>query len=53
MTVPARFALGLPVGLSILGPAFSDARLLGIAHAFERAAKHRRAPTYPETVARI
>ena len=53
VTVPAGFALGLPVGLSILGPAFSDARLLGIAHAFERATKHRRAPTYPETVARI
>ena len=53
VTVPAGFAEGLPVGLSILGPAFSDARLLGIAHAFERATKHRRAPAYPATVARI
>jgi amidase len=41
------------VGLSLIGTAFSDARLLGIAHVFERATKHRRAPTYPQTVARI
>jgi amidase len=53
VTVPAGFAEGLPVGLSIIGTAFSDARLLGIAHVFERATKHRRAPTYPQTVARI
>ena len=44
---------GTKVVLSILGSAFGDARQLGIAHAFERATKHRRAPTYPETVARI
>jgi amidase len=44
VTVPAGFAAGLPVGLSFFGPANSDARLLGLAGAFERAAPHRRPP---------
>ena len=44
VTVPAGFAAGLPVGISFFGPALSDARLLGIAAAFERAAPHRRPP---------
>ena len=44
VTVPAGFARGLPVGISFFGPAFSDARLLGMASAFERATKARRAP---------
>jgi amidase len=46
VTVPAGFASGLPVGLSFFGPALSDARLLGFAAAFERAAPHRRAPAW-------
>jgi aspartyl-tRNA(Asn)/glutamyl-tRNA(Gln) amidotransferase subunit A len=33
-----RNAQGLPVGLQIAGPKFSDARLLAVAHAFERLA---------------
>lgn len=51
VTVPAGFITprlpqkGLaPVGLSFFGPAFSDAKLLGIAHVFERATQHRRPP---------
>jgi amidase len=44
VTVPAGFAAGLPVGLSFFGPAFSDAKLLGLASAFERATKARRPP---------
>ena len=44
VTVPAGFASGLPVGISYFGPAMSDARLLGIAAAFERAAPHRKPP---------
>jgi len=44
VTVPAGFAAGLPVGLSFFGPARSDARLLGLASAFERASNHRRPP---------
>ena len=44
VTVPAGFAVGLPVGLSFFGPAFSDAKLLGLASAFERATHARKAP---------
>jgi amidase len=47
VTVPAGFAGGLPVGLSIFGPALSDARLLGIAQVFERGTRHRTPPTFP------
>ena len=44
VTVPAGFVSGLPVGLSFFGAAFSDARLLGLAHVFEQSAATRRAP---------
>jgi amidase len=51
LTVPAGFItsprpfIGLaPVGLSFFGPAFSDAKLLGIGRAFEQVARHRVAP---------
>ena len=43
---PAPFRGAAPVGISFFGPAFSDARLLGIAHVFEQATKHRRPPTF-------
>jgi amidase len=48
--VPAGFAAGLPVGLSLFGPAMSDARLLGIAQAFERATQHRKPPRFASSV---
>jgi amidase len=44
VTVPAGFVGGLPVGLSIFGPALADARLLGIAQGFEHATRHRMPP---------
>ena len=46
LTVPAGFVRGLPTGLSFVGPAFSEWRLLALGHAFEQATKHRRAPGY-------
>ena len=46
LTVPMGFTDGLPVGLSFIGPAWSEARLLQYAHAYEQAAKLRRPPTY-------
>jgi amidase len=47
VTVPmGQSAGGLPVGLSFIGPAWSDARLLNYAHAYEQATKHRKPPTY-------
>ena len=45
ITVPAGFtADGLPVGMELLGRAFTDAKLLGYAYAYEQATHHRRAP---------
>ena len=36
VTVPAGFSHGLAVGISFMGPAWSDSRLLGLAYAFEQ-----------------
>ncbi len=46
VTVPAGQVFGLPVGISMFGPAFSEPRLLGIAYAFEQATGHRSPPTF-------
>ena len=46
LTVPAGFVRGLPIGLSFVGPAWSEARLLAFGHAFEQATAHRRAPQF-------
>jgi amidase len=37
---------GLPVGLSFIGPAWSEAQLLAMGATFENAAKARHAPSY-------
>jgi amidase len=50
VTVPAGMVLGLPVGISFFGRAWSEATLIGVAYAFEQATKHRRAPTFRPTV---
>jgi amidase len=39
LTVPMGTVMGLPVGLSFLGPAWSEPRLLGYGYAYEQAAK--------------
>ncbi len=45
ITVPAGFtAAGLPIGVELLGRAFDEARLIGLAYAFEQATHHRRPP---------
>ena len=44
ITVPAGFVSGLPVGLSFIGPAFSEKALIEIAYAFEQATLVRRPP---------
>ena len=44
ITVPAGFVSGLPVGLSFMGPAFSEKVLIEIAYAFEQATLVRRPP---------
>jgi amidase len=45
LIVPAGFTSdGLPVGLSLLGPAFSEPRLLALGYAFEQRVGARRSP---------
>ena len=47
LIVPAGFTTDdLPVGISFLGPAFSEARLLAIGFSFEQATKARRLPVH-------
>ena len=46
VTVPAGFASGLPVGVSFVGPAYSEVNLLMIASAFERLTQVRKAPRF-------
>lgn len=46
LTVPAGHVNGLPVGLSFMGPAWSEAALLRLGAAFEKRAAARRRPTY-------
>jgi amidase len=44
VTVMAGNVTGLPVGLSFLGPAWSEPTLIAFAYAFERAAPARLVP---------
>ncbi len=44
ITVPAGQAFGLPVGMSFIGTGKSEAKLIGLAYAYEQATKHRRPP---------
>ncbi len=45
ITVPMGFAHdALPAGLTFLGPAFSEGRLIRYAYAYEQATRHRRPP---------
>ena len=47
LIVPAGFSTeDLPIGISFLGPAFSESRLLAIGYAFEQATKARRLPVH-------
>ncbi|HUO03301.1 MAG TPA: amidase [Rhizomicrobium sp.] len=46
LTVPMGQVAGLPVGISFMGTAWSEAKLLAIGAAFERAAQARKPPTF-------
>jgi amidase len=49
ISVPAGYSFGLPVGLTFLGRAWSEGKLLALAYAFEQAVQARTAPRYLPT----
>jgi amidase len=49
ISVPAGGAFGLPVGLSFIGPEWSEPRLIALAYAFEQAAGARLTPALRAT----
>jgi len=49
ITVPMGFVSGLPVGISFIGPAWSENTLIGIGFAFEQASGHRTQPGFRAT----
>jgi amidase len=50
ITVPAGLASGLPVGLSFIGRAWSEATLIKLAFAYEQATRLRKPPQFQPTI---
>ena len=46
ITVPMGDSMGLPLGVSFIGPAWSEARLIGLAYAYEQASRKRITPKF-------
>ena len=46
LTVPMGESHGLPIGLTFMGRAYSEAALIGFGHAFEQATKARKPPAF-------
>jgi amidase len=50
LTVPMGHSDGMPLGLVFIGPAWSEARLLQVGHAYEQLTHARRPPTFRASV---
>jgi len=50
LTVPMGEVRGLPVGLSFIGPKWSDATILSLGYAYEQASKKLVKPTFAESI---
>jgi len=50
ITVPAGDILGMPVGISFFGRAWSEPTLIKIAFAYEQGTKHRKPPKFLPTI---
>ena len=50
ITVPCGYSFGLPVGITFMGRAWSEAKLIGLAYAYEQATRWRKAPRYQPTL---
>ena len=50
LTVPIGDSHGLPLGVTFMGPAYSEGVLIGFGYALEQATKARQAPTYKATL---
>lgn len=50
ITVPAGYLEGLPIGITFIGSAWDEAKLIGFAYDFEQTTKVRRPPQYVPTI---
>ncbi|HZZ96104.1 MAG TPA: amidase [Jatrophihabitantaceae bacterium] len=50
VTVPAGYALHLPIGMSLIGPKWSEPKLISLAYSWEQATHIRKAPQFRASI---